>query len=1544
MFFKPFLLSCTALLATTVPSSGQYTLKMPHERVIVENDHGTAVFKNMVTYGKPGQPDMPVYSVTFLVPPETDPRDVSVTVENPVDSVLPGKWNVLHALPPSTNESTPVSECPKDMSVYGQSTFFPESWTGNVTFGKLRENLLVKITVNPCKYNPVTGEIRMLVGGELTLSIENHSSVKSIVPALTCDSMTRMQLKDLIVNPKVLDKSATDAQTSAAAPAATVSYAIITTNAIIDALTHSPPNWLNVYINYLQTAGYDVMLATEDTWGGGTGDAAAENIRAWLKGNYSKYSIHFALLIGNPDPVNGDVPMKNIFPYYDTNGEFPSDFYYAELSGNWDVDNDGRFGEYANDFNVTGGADQYAEVVVGRIPYYPTNPNPVTDLQNILKKSWVYANAANKEWRKSIMLPMSPWHTDTPNYQIGEEIKDVICTPFQISNYRLYSEKFVRGLDDTVFPGVVNMYPPMDAILDVDNVRYAWTHNYFGVVTWTAHGGQDGAADVISSGNVNVLDDTHPSMVASPSCENAHPENSNNLAYALLCNGAITSVANTRNGLFWYRENYISGSASGTGLVYSYTAGVLGLSNCSGYALNRAKNVGSITDANFWRSAVEMVHYGCPDLSLDFPYDMPVAPTNLKVSTSSQFVFNLTWKDNATNETGYCIEQADNANGPFTQIYLLSPNTTSTTVLAGYGEKKLFRVRAVNDSVYSVYSNMDSSTTYDSSNARMVPAVPANLSFFNVKEDGVSLQWQAAAGATSYIIKRSTVSGGPYLTVASGITNTFDTISDLIPGTNYFFVVSAVNSYGHSANSAQLIAQCVATVPNEPTNFRAVPSDTNSTEINLFWNDNSYTEIAYYFEIATSPSGPWSSCGSANQNMTSQTIRSLNENTAYYFRMRAYNYVGASSYSNVTNATVTNVKLGRFEAENAQLSGTAGVNTNHPGYSGTGFVDGYRNSTTARTTFNVTIPSITVSGSYKVVLRYSAGNGKSTNTGLFVNGVNIKNITCESTGDWNTWNNELETITLNPGNNTIAYQATSSSNDCINLDYIDIIGPATFSISASAGANGSISPSGIISVTAHANRSFTITPNSGYTVNAVFLDGSNLGVRTSYTFTDVIANHSISALFTSSDPCSGVYGGVNGLSGLTFGTNPPWSAGSEYCKATDGNISTYYDYSQADGGYTGMDLGSAKVIGKIRYYPRSSLASRMTGGKFQGSNTSSSSGFVDLYTISTTPAAQWNEIIISNPTTYRWVRYLSPDGGYGNIAEMEFYEAQAQTPYNGPHNITNGATLQAEDFDNGGEGVAYHDNDATNNGGAYRTNEGVDIENGTAGVTNVGWTATGEWLEYTCNVTAGTYNITLYVSSPNTGTQLRLYQDNTLKATFSIPNTGAWQSYQQVTVNNVALSAGSASVLRIEETGGFNFDKISFVSTGSAIIMEAENAALSGDANVNTNHTGYLGTGFVDGYYNSTSAQTSFSMNITTAGNYRVALRYSAGNGTSTNVGLYVNSVKIKNITCLATADWNTWSEISETVSLNQHMNTIMFKAETSSSSCINVDRITITQ
>src|SRR5438093_802298 len=71
----------------------------------------------------------------------------------------------------------------------------------------------------------------------------------------------------------------------------------------------------------------------------------------------------------------------------------------------------------------------------------------------------------------------------------------------------------------------------------------------------------------------------------------------------------------------------------------------------------------------------------------------------------------------------------------------------------------------------------------------------------------------------------------------------------------------------------------------------------------------------------------------------------------------------------------------------------------------------------------------------------------------------------------------------------------------------------TYTITASAGANGSISPSGAVTVNHGANQSFTVTPNTNYHVADVLVDGSSVGAVTTYTFNNVTTTHTIAASF-----------------------------------------------------------------------------------------------------------------------------------------------------------------------------------------------------------------------------------------------------------------------------------------------------------------------------------------------------------------------------------------------------------------------------------------------
>ena len=135
-----------------------------------------------------------------------------------------------------------------------------------------------------------------------------------------------------------------------------------------------------------------------------------------------------------------------------------------------------------------------------------------------------------------------------------------------------------------------------------------------------------------------------------------------------------------------------------------------------------------------------------------------------------------------------------------------------------------------------------------------------------------------------------------------------------------------------------------------------------------------------------------------------------------------------------------------------------------------------------------------------------------------------------------------------------------------------------------------------------------------------------------------------------------------GLSGTILGTTGSYTNNPNTTRtaASDGNVNSYFYAPSANGAWVGLDLGSAKTLTKVRYCPRGSYANRMVGGKFQGANASDFSGAVDLFTISSAPVeGLLTTQVIGNTNGFRYVRYLSPSGSYGNVAEVEFYGANA---------------------------------------------------------------------------------------------------------------------------------------------------------------------------------------------------------------------------------------------------------------------------------------------
>src|SRR5262249_2368245 len=151
----------------------------------------------------------------------------------------------------------------------------------------------------------------------------------------------------------------------------------------------------------------------------------------------------------------------------------------------------------------------------------------------------------------------------------------------------------------------------------------------------------------------------------------------------------------------------------------------------------------------------------------------------------------------------------------------------------------------------------------------------------------------------------------------------------------------------------------------------------------------------------------------------------------------------------------------------------------------------------------------------------------------------------------------------------------------------------------------------------------------------------------------------------------------------------------------------------------------------------------------------------------------------------------------GDSANSNTATAATLVAVGGPFGGTPAAVpgkIEAENFDTGGEGVAFHDVDTANQGGAYRPGEAVDLQatTDTGGGFNVGWIQPGEWLAYTVNVTAaGAYDLALRVSNPRAGGKLHVEVDGVnVTGSLSVPNTGGWQTWRTITRAGINLTAG----------------------------------------------------------------------------------------------------------------------------------------------------------
>jgi hypothetical protein len=210
-----------------------------------------------------------------------------------------------------------------------------------------------------------------------------------------------------------------------------------------------------------------------------------------------------------------------------------------------------------------------------------------------------------------------------------------------------------------------------------------------------------------------------------------------------------------------------------------------------------------------------------------------------------------------------------------------------------------------------------------------------------------------------------------------------------------------------------------------------------------------------------------------------------------------------------------------------------------------------------------------------------------------------------------------------------------------------------------------------------------------------------------------------------------------------------------------------------------------------------------------------------------------------------------PASSGNNIAIDSADVTSTATGGEGPYGGTAAAvpgTVQAANYDTGGQGVAYNVTSVNGTGNSYRS-DGVDLETCTdAGCGyDLGWTATGQWFKYTVNVaTAGTYTVSFRVASPNgvtDGLHLANSAGANLSGAVNIPDTGGWQDWATVTAS-VTLPAGQQTLTVDQDNGGWNLHSMAFAAAGGG---STTNLALNQPVTGSSVFQNYVPSNAVDG-------------------------------------------------------------------------------------------------
>lgn len=272
------------------------------------------------------------------------------------------------------------------------------------------------------------------------------------------------------------------------------------------------------------------------------------------------------------------------------------------------------------------------------------------------------------------------------------------------------------------------------------------------------------------------------------------------------------------------------------------------------------------------------------------PTSVPKKPTNLTLTVAAYNQINLSWTDASTDESSFRIERSLDGSS-WSTVATVSENVTSYSN-TGLSASTTYQYRVI---AYNAIGDSTPSTKKTATTTAAPLNAPSGLAAI-ASGVNIALTWtDNSDNETGFKLERSTnnVNWTQITTIVANTTFYGDT--NLTPGTTYYYRIRAYTADSNSSYSSTANATTLA-LPNPPLYLGA--NTLSSTEITVSWTDDSDNETG--FKIERSPNNSvWTQIATVSANTTIYTDTGLTPETNYYYRVRAYNAAGNSSYSNV---------------------------------------------------------------------------------------------------------------------------------------------------------------------------------------------------------------------------------------------------------------------------------------------------------------------------------------------------------------------------------------------------------------------------------------------------------------------------------------------------------------------------------------------------------------------------------------------------------------------------------------------------------------------